>query len=83
MFEGQKIIEIKPKRMNKGSIITEILAKEDWGFVLAIGDDCTDEDMFVALPSEAYIVNVGMRPTNARFQVGSVDEVLSLIDSLK
>ncbi len=82
VFDGQKIVEIKPKLMNKGIIVTELVAKNNWDFILAIGDDYTDEDMFVVLPSDAYSINVGIQATNARFQLNSVDEVLKLIKSL-
>jgi len=38
--------------------------------------------MFVALPADAYRINVGKQTTNARFQLNCVDEVLELIKSL-
>lgn len=83
VYDGRKIIEIKPKRMNKGIVVTELMAKQEWDFVLAIGDDYTDEDMFLALPSTAYSVRVGVQATNARFQIkGGVSEVLQLLESL-
>ncbi len=82
VFDGHKIIEVKPKRMNKGVIVADLLAKNSWDFILAIGDDYTDEDMFRALPSDAYSINVGEQTTNARFQISSVDDVLELIRSL-
>ena len=82
VFDGFKIVEIKPKRMNKGVIVSDLIAKNDWDFILAIGDDYTDEDMFVALPADAYSINVGKQTTNARFQLNCVDEVLELIKSL-
>jgi len=82
VFDGRKIVEIKPKRMNKGVMVSDLVAKNDWDFILAIGDDYTDEDMFVALPADAYSINVGKQTTNARFQLNCVDEVLELIKSL-
>jgi trehalose 6-phosphate synthase/phosphatase len=68
--------------MNKGIIVTELIAKHNWDFIMAIGDDYTDEDMFVALPRDAYSINVGMQSTNARYQLNCVDEVLELIKAL-
>lgn len=82
IYEGQKIIEIKPKRMNKGVAVAELASKNKWDFILAIGDDYTDEDMFLAMPSQAYTINVGTDHTNARFQVRSVNDVLDLIQLL-
>jgi len=82
VFDGQKTIEVKPKRINKGIAVTDLIAKKKWDFMLAVGDDYTDEDMFLALPSSAYTMNVGMQATNARFQISDVDETLKLIKSL-
>lgn len=82
VFEGSKIVEVKPKRMHKGAIVTELLSGQKWDFILAIGDDYTDEDMFRALPERAYTINVGDRDTSARFQLDSVKEVVELLSSL-
>lgn len=82
IYEGQKIIEVKPKRMNKGVAVAELASKNKWDFILAIGDDYTDEDMFLAMPGQAYTINVGTDHTNARFQVRSVNDVLELIQLL-
>lgn len=83
VFEGEKIVEIKPKRMNKGIITRELIKKEDWGFILAIGDDYTDEDIFNALPETAYSIKVGIQPTDARYQLADVKNVIELIKILK
>ncbi len=82
VFEGSKIIEIKPRRMHKGAIVTELLTSQQWDFILAIGDDYTDEDMFRALPERAYTITVGERDSSARFQLSSVKEVVKLLSDL-
>jgi trehalose 6-phosphate synthase/phosphatase len=82
VFEGSKIVEVKPKNMHKGVIVTELLSTQTWDFILAIGDDYTDEDMFRALPERAYSINVGEKDSAARFQLESVKEVLDLLDTL-
>ena len=33
VFDGRKIVEIKPKRMNKGVIVSDLVAKNDWDFI--------------------------------------------------
>ena len=81
-FTGHKIIEIKPRSINKGAAVGELYAAEPSDFVLCIGDDYTDEDMFHALPDDAYTVKVGVGTTNARFQLPSVEKVLQLLKSL-
>ncbi len=82
VYEGNKVVEVKPRRMHKGAIVTELLTSQQWDFVMAIGDDYTDEDMFRALPERAYTINVGERDSSARFQLGTVQEVVKLLDSL-
>lgn len=83
VFQGQKIIEIKPRYMHKGAQVTEVLNREHWDFIMAIGDDYTDEDMFKVLPERAYTFNVGAKHmTDARFQLTSVNDVLKLLHEL-
>jgi len=59
IMKGNKIIEIKSTDSNKGSEARRLLAKDDYDFVMAIGDDITDEDMFAALPEDAVTIKVG------------------------
>jgi trehalose 6-phosphate synthase/phosphatase len=40
-------------------------------FLLGIGDDWTDEDMFRALPESAFSVRVGLSATAARYYLSS------------
>lgn len=82
VFDGHKILEIKPKRMQKGALVTEVVAGKAWDFILAIGDDYTDEDMFEVLPERAYTIHVGLGETKATHQLSNVPAVLSLLDKL-
>lgn len=82
VFSGRKILEIKPRSIHKGIVADELLASSNADFVLCIGDDYTDEDMFKALPETAYTIKVGLKETNARYQVPSVDHVLRLLQAL-
>ena len=63
VMEGNKVLEIKAAGINKGNAAARWLAKYPADFVLALGDDRTDEDTFRALPPEAYTIRVG---TDAR-----------------
>jgi trehalose 6-phosphate synthase/phosphatase len=51
-------------------------------FILAIGDDLTDEDMFTVLPAGAHSIRVGNSPTQARNYLRGPDDVLMLLDAL-
>ena len=59
IMRGNKIVEIKSPHYNKGSEIKRLLDKKDYDFVLAIGDDTTDDDMFLALPEGGISIKVG------------------------
>ncbi len=82
VLEGNKVIEIKNPTINKGEAISNWIMKEDYDFILAIGDDLTDEDMFAILPETAYSIKVGLHPSQARFNLDSVDDVRLLISEL-
>jgi trehalose 6-phosphate synthase/phosphatase len=83
VLEGSKVVEIKDFRVNKGLAISKWMAARDWDFVLAIGDDWTDEDMFAALPESAYSVRVGPSPTRARYSLDSYNDVRILLSELR
>lgn len=82
VWEGNKILEVKPAAVNKGEVATELLALARPDFILSIGDDYTDEDMFEALPPEAWTIKVGVGTTQADYYLETVDEVLTLLSKL-
>ena len=82
VLEGNKILEIKNAGINKGRVARHWLSQHAWDFVLAIGDDATDEDTFHALPKEAYSIKVGLEPSHARFNLASPISVRRLLDVL-
>ncbi len=81
MHNGQKILEIKPVGLRKGSTVTRLL-KDSHDFVLGIGDDYTDEDMFRTMPRNAYSIKVGHGKTAARFRTKDVKSVHSLLKKM-
>jgi len=82
VFEGSKILEIKNIGVSKGRAAERWLAKSKWDFILAAGDDYTDEDMFSILPETAYSVKVGYGISKAGFNVESVCELRLLLEEL-
>jgi trehalose 6-phosphate synthase/phosphatase len=81
VHQGNMILEIRAQGSTKGHIAETWLEKNP-SFVLAIGDDYTDEDMFNSLPSWAYTVKVGRGRTAARFRLQKSDEVIALLEKL-
>lgn len=83
VLEGNKVIEIKNSGVDKGQAALRWLSKGEWDFILAVGDDRTDEDLFGALPRHAYSICVGIRTSQARFNVGSPRDVCTLLQELR
>jgi trehalose 6-phosphate synthase/phosphatase len=81
LYQGNKILEIKNPAINKGAAVERWLKKQP-DFVLAIGDDYTDEDLFQTLPESAYTVKVGSGRTNARFRLADDKAVGRLLRKL-
>ncbi len=79
--EGNKVVEILPTEINKGRIAQEWLI-HDHDFVLCIGDDTTDEDMFRALPANAWSIKVGRGRTAAKYRLPDVPAVHELLKLL-
>lgn len=71
VYEGNKIVEVKPVNINKGQAILPWLERQAWSFIFCTGDDYTDEDMFAALPQEAISCKIGGGPSNAKYRLGS------------
>ncbi len=84
VLSGRKIIEIKHGTITKGHAINRWLLKPAPDFILAIGDDLTDEDMFQALPEHAWTIKVGRaRQSAATYMLSSPRAVRRLLQSMK
>ncbi|MVZ67650.1 bifunctional alpha,alpha-trehalose-phosphate synthase (UDP-forming)/trehalose-phosphatase [Sphingobacterium sp. DK4209] len=79
LLMGNKVIEVKNSELNKGKAAMEIVHDFQPDFIFAIGDDATDEDMFLELPANALTVKVGSRKSAARYYIETQEEVLNLI----
>ncbi len=82
VLEGNKVVEIKNAGVNKGKATLNWLRQQHWDFILAIGDDHTDEDIFKVLPKNAYTIKVGIQKTIAKFNILSVQDVRELLKEL-
>ncbi|SCL75910.1 Trehalose-phosphate synthase [Methanoculleus chikugoensis] len=79
VMDGNKVIEIKNNVVNKGRAALNWVSRNAWEFILAIGDDRTDEDLFEAMPPDAYSIKVGLAPSRARFNLVAQRDVLPLL----
>ncbi|MBI4411830.1 MAG: bifunctional alpha,alpha-trehalose-phosphate synthase (UDP-forming)/trehalose-phosphatase [Deltaproteobacteria bacterium] len=53
-----------------------------YDFILAVGDDTTDEDLFKVLPNMAWSIRVGLANSRARFNLPGHHEVFGLLQKL-
>ncbi len=81
MMEGNKVIEIKNRDVNKGKAARKWLQKDSYDFVLAIGDDVTDEDTFQNMPESAHTLKVGLIASKAKCNIKSFKEVRDMLSA--
>lgn len=95
---GQSLVEVKPQGVSKGIVAKRLLSTmQERGmlpdFVLCIGDDRSDEDMFEAITSsmagssiapraEVFACTVGRKPSKAKYYLDDTGEIVRLMQGL-
>ena len=77
---GKMVIEVRLQGVNKGNIFQ--YCKQfgyQYDFIIAIGDDLTDEYMFSQIPLSSVGIKVGTSYTIAPYYLSSVKEVRSFL----
>lgn len=82
IMDGDKVIEIKNSGINKGRAAAQQLANTNSDFIMALGDDWTDEYTFGAMPEKSFTIKVGTKNTKANYYIDSVDSVRKLLATL-
>lgn len=82
ILEGSKVVEVKNSGVNKGTAVRRWLDKQEHDFILAIGDDWTDEDTFEAVTESAYSIKVGIGFTKARYTIPSPGDARNLLKKI-
>ncbi len=82
IMKGNKVVEIKAAGVNKGIEVLRLIEKNSFDFILAIGDDVTDEDMFHSLPENAITIKVGSYSDFARYSIESPINTVELLEQL-
>ena len=81
-LRGNKIVEVKPVWANKGEAFARLLTTNpEPDFLLAVGDDRSDEDLFERIPSGTWTLHVGPGPTRAAFVVPDFQSVRELLET--
>lgn len=79
VVQGKKVIEIRHTGIDKGRAALQLMATHRPDFILAVGDDATDEDLFRQLPKRGHSVRVGRGDTRASHTVPAPADVLALL----
>ncbi len=94
---GAGIVEVKPRGVSKGGVAERVLLDlaatgDAPGFVLCVGDDRSDEDMFAAMEghvafsphvqAEVFACTVGQKPSRAPFYVNEPADVAAALELL-
>jgi trehalose 6-phosphate synthase/phosphatase len=80
VLQGNKVVEVRSGSVNKGAATMMFIPKSaPDSFVLAIGHDWTDEDLFRVLPAAACSIRVGNQHSHAKFTLRSHVEVIDLL----
>jgi trehalose 6-phosphate synthase/phosphatase len=85
ILQGHKVVEVKPSSVSKGRAARPwLLGKTKYDFILAIGDDVTDEALFEVVPEDQWSVKVGVPETSqASYYVSSSQDVRNLLKALR
>lgn len=95
---GQFIVEVKPQGVSKGLVAEKIFSRmaesgKQADFVLCVGDDRSDEDMFEIIGNatnsgilspntSVFACTVGQKPSKAKYYLDDTIEVRTMLDAL-
>jgi trehalose 6-phosphate synthase/phosphatase len=79
VIDGNKVLEVRMVGVDKGASAITMIGNIDPDFILCIGDDATDEDMFKALRDRAHTIKIGRANTAAQYTILSQREVIPFL----
>jgi trehalose 6-phosphate synthase/phosphatase len=83
VVKGQKTVEVKLLWANKGQVYSRLRQMDDkFDFIMAAGDDTTDEDLFCQLPDSAWTIRIGRNRSRARYYLSNPTEMVTLLTEL-
>lgn len=83
LLDGNKVLELIPSNINKGIVALDLFNSKPYDFVFVAGDDVTDENMFLNLPSMVYKVKIGKKKTVADYFFGNNANLLALLNKFE
>lgn len=82
ILRGNKVVEVQPVGIDKGASIRRWFDVNAYDFVLAMGDDVTDEDLFRAMPEGAWTIKIGEGGTAAAHRLSDPQVARELLARL-
>jgi trehalose 6-phosphate synthase/phosphatase len=83
VVQGARIVEVRQQGVTKGTALRAIVEERGpFDFVLVLGDDTTDEDMFAAAPDGAHTVHVGEGASRASASLASPAAARTFLNAL-
>jgi trehalose 6-phosphate synthase/phosphatase len=82
ILQGSKVLEVRNLGNDKGTAGLLFLSRDKYDFILAIGDDRTDENLFSVLPDDAFSIHVGSAASLASYNVRTYRDARRLLANL-
>lgn len=82
LLDGNKVVVVKLAGIDKGTVVSHWLTDKTWDFILAAGDDTTDEYMFKAMPPNAFTLKIGPGESVASIRINSVHDMIQTLQQL-
>lgn len=82
ILSGHKVLEVKCGKYDKGEALKRFLQQPHYDFLLAAGDDRTDETMFRMILDKAYTIRIGISPSLAKYHINTVAGMIRLLRTL-
>jgi trehalose 6-phosphate synthase/phosphatase len=82
VVDGNKVLEVRMTGVDKGTAANNMMNNVHPDFILCIGDDVTDEDMFKAMHEKGYTIKIGRANTAAQYTILSQNDVFPFLRRL-
>jgi trehalose 6-phosphate synthase/phosphatase len=79
VVDGNKVLEVRQAGVDKGTTTNKLIHHFQPQFLLCIGDDTTDEDMFRVAGQQGYTIKIGTGVTAADFNLPNQTDVIPFI----
>lgn len=82
MSEGKKVLELHTTTLGKGDAVEQLRKSTGAAAVVFLGDDVTDESVFVRLQPNDVGIKVGDGASAAEYRIADVSEVADVLEEI-